>query len=156
MLNLNIPGGQALQLTHLVLDFNGTLALDGRLLPDIRPRLSALSDALSIHVLTGDIHGTAGQQLADIPCTLEILPTERQMEAKLKYIQSLDQRQVVAIGNGRNDQGMLAEAAVGIALIEAEGAAVTTLCSADLVCRHIGDALDLLIHPLRLIASLRS
>ena len=39
MIAHKIPGFGALRLEHLVLDYNGTLALDGRLLRGVGPRL---------------------------------------------------------------------------------------------------------------------
>jgi soluble P-type ATPase len=51
---------------------------------------------------------------------------------------------------------MVKEAALGIAVIEKEGAAVETLLAADIVCGNILDALELLLNPKRLIATLRS
>jgi soluble P-type ATPase len=62
----------------------------------------------------------------------------------------------VAVGNGRNDRLMLQESALGIAVILNEGAAMQTLLCADVVCTDIVAALQLLIHPLRLTATLRS
>jgi soluble P-type ATPase len=63
------------------------------------------------------------------------------------------------VGNGRNDQLMLKEAALGIAVILEEGAAAATLNAtlnaADVVCTHIVSALELLTNPLRLMATLR-
>jgi soluble P-type ATPase len=44
---------------------------------------------------------------------------------------------------------------VGIAVVEGEGAAVATLLAADVVTRDIHDALDLLLSPRRLVATLR-
>jgi soluble P-type ATPase len=51
---------------------------------------------------------------------------------------------------------MLQAAELGIAVILREGAAVETLTAADIVCRGIVPALELLSHPLRLTATLRS
>ncbi|MEZ4567516.1 MAG: hypothetical protein R2860_11350 [Desulfobacterales bacterium] len=51
---------------------------------------------------------------------------------------------------------MLRASALGIAVILEEGASAQTLQSADVVCTSIVSALSLLIHPLRLIATLRS
>jgi len=62
----------------------------------------------------------------------------------------------VAVGNGRNDTLMLAAAALGIGVVLAEGAATVALQSADIVCTGILPALDLLLHPLRLAATLRN
>jgi soluble P-type ATPase len=62
---------------------------------------------------------------------------------------------VAAIGNGRNDQLMLAAAALGIAVVQEEGAAIESLSAADVVLPDIRSALDLLLFPKRLIATLR-
>ena len=51
---------------------------------------------------------------------------------------------------------MLAAAALGIAVCGAEGAAAETLQVADVVVIRIVDALDLLLHPKRLMATLRA
>jgi soluble P-type ATPase len=51
---------------------------------------------------------------------------------------------------------MLKEAALGIAVVQEEGAFAETLMSADVVCTNIVSALGLLTNPLRLIATLRS
>ena len=66
-----------------------------------------------------------------------------------------DSREIIAIGNGANDQLMLKRAHLGIAVIGLEGASMLTLQSADLVVNKIEDALGLLIEPQRLKATLR-
>ena len=40
MLDIIIPGYEELQLAHLMLDYSGTLACDGRLLPGVADRLN--------------------------------------------------------------------------------------------------------------------
>ena len=62
----------------------------------------------------------------------------------------------MAVGNGRNDRLMLKEAALGIAVLQAEGAAAEALLAADVVAPDILAALDLLLAPEGLIATLRS
>ena len=62
MLCVKIPGREELQLSHLVLDYNGTIALDGEIIEAIRPRLEVLEKALSISVITADTHGTAAKK----------------------------------------------------------------------------------------------
>jgi soluble P-type ATPase len=47
------------------------------------------------------------------------------------------------VGNGRNDELMIDAAALGIAVIQGEGAAVLTLQAADVAARQITEALDL-------------
>jgi soluble P-type ATPase len=51
---------------------------------------------------------------------------------------------------------MLKEAALGIAVLHEEGAASETLLAADVACRSILSALELLTNPLWLKATLRS
>lgn len=155
MITIDVPAFGALRLEHLVLDFNGTLAVDGELLPGVAERLVALAPRLSIHVLTADTHGTAARALAGVPCALEVIPIAAQAEAKRRFVDSLGADGLVAVGNGRNDRLMVGAARLGIAVLQSEGAAAATIASADLVVPTITDALDLLVHPLRLVASLR-
>jgi soluble P-type ATPase len=156
MLEIDIPGYRALRLAHLVLDYNGTLACDGELLDGVRDRLNVLAGTLHIHILTADTFGKARDQLAGIPCKLSIVPVEDQDRLKLEYVQRLGPETTVCVGNGRNDRLMLQEAGLGIAVVQTEGVAVQTALAADVLSPGILTALDLLIHPLRLVATLRS
>ena len=74
MLTINIPGFRILALKHLVLDFNGTLACNGEVLPCVAERLVALAGRLVVHVETGDTFGNAAEALKDLPCQVELLP----------------------------------------------------------------------------------
>lgn len=156
MIEINIPGFRNLQLAHVVCDYNGTLAVDGKLLPGVRDAITTLSHDIQVHVITADTFGLAAGELAGLPVTLTIIPVESQAEAKLEFVSRLGADTVVAIGNGRNDRKMLSAAALGIALIQKEGASAETLTAADVVASGILDALDLLRNPKRLIATLRS
>lgn len=153
MLQLDLPSVGAL--SHLVLDFNGTMARDGELLIGVPDRIRALACKLQIHVVTGDTFGGSRQALSGLPCRVHLLAPEQQAEAKLAYVQALPASAVVCIGNGFNDHLMMEAAALGIAVVQAEGAAPQTLMAADVVAPTICDALDLLLHPLRLKATLR-
>ena len=155
-MNISIPGYGELDLKYLVMDYNGTLALDGRLIKGVREALTQLSQHLTLHVLTADTFGKAKSGLEGIECTLNILPEKDQQAGKLEYVQTLGAENTVSIGNGRNDQLMLNSSALGIAVILEEGASAETLQAADIVCTSIGSALNLLSNPLRLVATLRS
>lgn len=156
MIRVDIPAFGDLRLDHLVLDYNGTIALDGRLLPGVRPRLAALSQHLRIHVVTADTFGKALAQLRAIECRKVILGRRAQDRAKAAYVRRLGAARTVCIGNGRNDRSMLRLAGLGIAVLQNEGAASEALAAADLVMPGIVQALDALERPLRLAASLRS
>jgi len=111
MLEIPIPGFGSLLLSHLVLDDNGTLAVDGHLVPGVKERLKSLSPRLRLHVLTADTFGMARAALADVPRELSILGPQQQDLAKRDYVERLGAREVICIGNRRNDRFMLESAA---------------------------------------------
>jgi soluble P-type ATPase len=128
-------------------------------LPPVRFRSSdfqRLSLQLRVHVVTADTFGSAAVQLQSLPCALVVLDAGDQARAKRDFVQALGAEHVVAIGNGRNDQMMLAAAALGITVCGAEGAAAETLQAGNVVVGRIVDALDLLLRPKRLLATLRA
>jgi soluble P-type ATPase len=156
MVSIDVPGYGALRIAHLVMDFNGTLAIDGGLIRGVKGRLRRLAKQLDLHVVTADTFGRAGSELEGLPCKIVILERRRQDRAKAAYVQRLGARATACIGNGRNDRAMLDIAALGIAVMQDEGVAMDAVRNADLVVRDIPDALDLLLHPMRLVASLRN
>jgi len=83
MLEIDIPGYKLLQLEHLLLNYNGTLAFEGELLDGVDTALSRLADHMRIHILTGDTFGMARDEVAGFPCELYILPSHGQDNAKL-------------------------------------------------------------------------
>ena len=156
MLSTQVPGFGTLTLEHLVLDYNGTLAVDGLLLPGVKAALNTLAAKLAIHVVTADTFGKAADGLAGVNCRLTVLEAGRQDQAKVNFVNRLGAKRTACIGNGRNDALMLSVSALGIAVILAEGASTVSLNAADIVCTDIVSALELLMHPLRLTATLRS
>lgn len=151
-IRVDIPGGEPLMLTRLVLDFTGTLSCDGKLLPGVAERLEELGRKLHITVLTADTFGTAAVQLKDLPLTLHLIQTGRD---KAAFMAGLKGSETAAVGNGRNDVAMVRMAALGIAVIGPEGCAGELIAVAKVVCRDILSVLDLLRRPLRLKATLR-
>ncbi len=155
MIEIEIPGRGLLQLEHLVLDVNGTIAKDGRLLEKVAKPLTALKDRLTVHLVTADTYGK--QDNIDIMLAVKAvrLKPGNEAEQKAEFIRSLGAEKVVAIGNGANDAAMLKQAAIGIAVLGDEGLAVEALQAADLFILSAIDAFSLLEFPSRLIATLR-
>ncbi len=158
MIICSIPGRGTLEINHLVFDVNGTLTLDGKLLPGIAEALEQLKDHVTIHLVTADTLG----RLVDLEKTLAScvsrfhrLTPGSEAEQKLEYIESLNDPGVAAIGQGTNDRLMLKEAGLGICILSAEGCATETLLNADIVVPDIHAAIDLLMNPNRLKATLR-
>ncbi|RZB30469.1 MAG: hypothetical protein SRB1_02749 [Desulfobacteraceae bacterium Eth-SRB1] len=156
MIEIDIPGFGILRLKYLVLDYNGTIAVDGQPVQGVKERLIALARHVEIHVLTADTFGGVEKKLSDIPCKIHVLPVEAQDKAKMEYIDRLGADRAVCIGNGRNDVMMLKKAALGIAVVQDEGAAASAVLSADVVVTDILFAFDLLTNHMRLTATLRS
>jgi soluble P-type ATPase len=155
MLTFNIPGYAELCIEHLVLDFNGTLAVDGVPLAGVHGMLVELARSVNVHIITADTHGGVKTHFQDDNIAMHILATEDQCQQKLDFVTRLGAARTIAIGNGYNDHLMLKEAALGIAILQKEGLAGVALMNADLVFDDILDALDCLKHPMRLVASLR-
>ncbi|MEJ2671707.1 MAG: ATPase P [Deltaproteobacteria bacterium] len=155
MLAIDVPGFKELRLEYLVLDYNGTLACHGQLLAGVREKLAALAPHLEIHILTADTFGMAQDQVAHLPVRLIVLPPGKQAQAKCDHVRRLGGERTAALGNGRNDRLMLAEAVLGICVLLEEGVAVETLTAAQVVAPGILAALDLLLVPNSLKATLR-
>ncbi|MBD3288828.1 HAD hydrolase family protein [candidate division KSB1 bacterium] len=156
MIESDIPGFGKIRLKHVVFDYNGTIAVDGHLIPAAKDLLKTLSKDLVVHVITADTFGTVRQQLSHIPCKVVILPQQEQHIEKLNYIRKTGLNETVCFGNGRNDRLMLKMAAIGIAVIQPEGASTEAIAAADIVVNNITDGLEILIKLLRLKATLRS
>jgi P-type E1-E2 ATPase len=155
MIELNIPGRGVIQLEHLVTDVNGTLALDGKLLEGVSSALLRVSDRLNIHLLTADTHGQQDSIDKQLGMKAIRIPAGDESSTKAAYVRELNPKQVVAIGQGANDAGMLREAEIGIAVNSQEGLATEAIRAADLVLPDIHSALGMLENPMRLVASLR-
>jgi len=151
-LRLNIPGREPLGLQYLLLDANGTLSDRGELIDGVEERLGRLAGTLEPRLLSADTFGTLEAIAERLAVEATIAPDQ---DAKLAFVRHLGFDRCVAIGNGANDAAMLAAAALGIVVIGPEGAAGPAVAAADLICRSILDALDLLLEPRALAATLR-
>ncbi|MEW5910975.1 MAG: ATPase P [Thermodesulfobacteriota bacterium] len=153
-LALQVPGWRSLTLEHLVLDLNGTLALDGAMLPGVAEAVADLSGRLACHLVTADTFGTAAGLLGP-KVRLALIRPGDEAGQKLAIVEELGADSVAALGNGANDALMLGAAALGIAVLGSEGACAQALMAADVVVPGPREALELLLHPDRLRATLR-
>ncbi len=155
MIAIDIPGMKRLTIKNIVLDFNGTIALDGCLIPGVQEKLNSLAGSLDIYILTADTFGTVLSACSSVSAKVVVLKETPGSREKLKFIESLGAHETAAIGNGANDILMLEEAALGIAVIGPEGASSKALMAADVVIKDINDGLGLFLNPQRLTATLR-
>ena len=152
MIQLAIPGRGVVTLRYAVFDVNGTLATDGVLIDGVAERLNELRQQLDVTMVTANTHGGQANIDAQLGTTSTIIEPAKEREQKAAFVAALGAEQVVALGN---DVGMLAAAAIGIAVLGTEGLNVEALQAADVVAGSIFDALDLLLKPKRLIATMR-
>ena len=154
-LMLEIPNFKTLDITHIVCDYNGTIARDGIVLPEVKALFDQLCQRYSLHVITADTFGSVKAQLEGYGTEIKILGSSDHTQEKADFVRELGADSCIAIGNGNNDALMLETAAIGIALMGDEGCSKDTLLNADIVCKNITEALSLLIETKRLIATLR-
>ena len=107
MLALNIPGRGQFTIHHLVLDFNGTIAFNGELIPGVAERITLLSKNMAIHVITADTNGTVARQCSGLPVSVQILHSDDHTGEKGGFVRGLDG--VICMGNGANDEAMFEE-----------------------------------------------
>jgi P-type E1-E2 ATPase len=156
MLEISIPTRGLLRLEYLVLDVNGTIALDGELIPEVGDRLARLGEVLEIWLVSADTQGTLETLASHLKITARRLQPGDEAAQKAALVTELGADRVIAMGNGANDAAMLRRAALGVAVLGGEGLAIACLTTADVVAPDIGTALDLLLWPRRLLATLRT
>ncbi|MCX7862808.1 MAG: HAD hydrolase family protein [Bacteroidales bacterium] len=143
------------EIEHVILDYNGTLAIDGKIIPETIPLIKALTERVNVHVITADTFKMAADELKNVPVKLTIIKSGQEKQQKLFYLENLGRDKCIAIGNGSNDAMILSKAAVGIAVIQQEGASIEALQSAKIICQSVIHALELCLNPKRIVATLR-
>lgn len=146
---------RTIKIKNIVLDFNGTLACDGSLLPGVEERLKSLAERCNVYVLTSDTYNTAAITCKGLPVTLITVDKNAGGLDKERIIDRLGPEDTAAIGNGVNDALMLKRAALGLLVLGPEGSAVSALKGADVIFPDILSALDFLLHPKRVVATMR-
>ncbi len=156
MMRIDIPGWGNFDIENIVIDLNGTVATDGSVPLDVKEKINSLSGQAKIYVLTADTQGTADREISGgMSAELIKVPGEDSKQGKLDFLKTLDPEMTVVIGNGSNDRLILKEAVLGIAVLGDEGVSGSAVKNADIIVKNIQNALDLLLKPKRLIASLR-
>ncbi len=156
MIETEIPSLGKIAIKNIVFDLNGTLVMRGQISDNIKTKLKTLAKTVRVIIASGDIRGN----LADIGKELGVethrlkldLPED---EEKRLLIEELGAENTAAVGNGVNDNKMLKEAKIGIAVMGQEGAAIETINNANIVVTDPAHALNLFLHPIILNATLR-
>ena len=153
---LAIPGRNEIKIKHVVFDFNGTIAVDGKLITGVAKLINELSTDISFHVITADTYGSVEKELVDVNCSIEKIPEKNKDIGKLEFLEKCGKENTLCVGNGNNDKLMLKESIIGIAIIQDEGVCVETLLAADIACKSIIDVFNYFKTPDRIRATLRN
>lgn len=155
MLSINIPGWKKIELENLVLDFNGTLAVDGIIVPSIIPRLHELSKILKIFIISADTFGTVEEQCKGLPVRVHRIDPDNQKKQKGEFVRSLGGDVSCSAGNGEVDGDMLKESVLSVCVMGYEACSTGALMNSQLCVADGEQALDLLLKPGRIVATLR-
>ncbi|MHB0977035.1 MAG: HAD family hydrolase [Candidatus Aquicultorales bacterium] len=155
MIEIIVPGRDRLAISFAVFDVNGTVAEDGVISPETASLLRSLAAEVEVHLLTADTYGTIAPQVETLPVTLHIIrpPGEREQKADIVY--KFGASKTAVFGNGANDLGMFKEAALSVAVLSKEGCFAKLLGQADLLVPNPRAAVELLLNPTRIKATLR-
>jgi P-type E1-E2 ATPase len=151
-LQIEIPGRPPLSLDHVVLDVNGTLTDRGRLLDGVGGCVERLRSHVGVLLVSADTFGTLEQIGEDLGVETR---TVRGGVDKRRLVEEFGPERTAVIGNGTNDGPALAAAAVGLAVLGPEGTSGDAVRTADVLCRSVVEAVELLLDPNALAATLR-
>lgn len=155
MIEMILPGREVkLEIENLVMDLNGTLTLDGVLIPGVADLLERLKSSLNMYLLTSDTLGCGAAVAEELGIPLFKVGS-RGGDDKLDFLNTIGAERTIAIGNGYNDRLILEHAALSMVIAGGEGCALPALQAADIAVSSILTALDMLLHPVRIIATLR-
>ena len=155
MIGIEIPGWESLDICHIVMDYNGTAAVDGVFLAEAEERILKLKEMAQLYILTADTYGTVKEQCCGLGIEVMTFPREGAAECKEEIVKGLSGG-VVCLGNGLNDIQMFDAADLSIAVLEKEGLCGRLLNHADVIAPSFTAGLDLLLKPNRLRATLRT
>jgi P-type E1-E2 ATPase len=153
VIEIDIPGWERITLERVVFDVNGTLGDRGGLVDGVAERIARLRERLDVMLASADTFGT----LNEIARVLDVTAHRAaSAEEKLALVEELGASRTAHVGNGSNDSAALAAATLGIAVLGGEGLSGAALAAADVVCASVADAIDLLLDPRAVAATLRS
>jgi len=154
MIPIERPGLDPLEIEFVLLDFDGTLAIDRRVHPKAKDKINLLSKRTNLYVLTTQKKELIEERLRKMKAEIIYLAEGDSSRRKLDLLRQLGPSRCAAIGNGMDDAAMIEEAGIGICIIGKEGTSGEAMNNADLVFTDILDALDFLLKPLHQKATL--
>jgi len=154
MISIQRPGMETLDIHFVLLDFEGTLAMDGRVHPKAKDKVNLLSKRVTVYILTKSSKEKVEETLKKMKAEILSMTEGDSSQQKLDVLQRLGPHQTAVIGNGFDDVQIMEQAGLGMCVIGKEGSSPEAVAKADLVVTSVLDALDFLLKPLRQGATL--
>jgi soluble P-type ATPase len=154
MIHLQRSGQEPLEIDFILIDFEGTLASNGRVHPKAKDKLNLLAKRAKIYILTKEKKEDVEEVLRKVNAEIVYLTEGESSKMKLDLLRQLGATRTVAIGSGADDGAMIKEAVLGLCVIGKEGASSEAVKNADVVLTDILNTLDFLLKPLRQRATL--
>ena len=155
MININIPGRKNYIIENIVFDYNGTIAVDGKIAHATKEKLVLLCNMANVYVLTADTYGSAAKECEGLSLTLKTFPKDNAADYKKKIVKEIGKETTICFGNGYNDIKMFEVAELSVAVLEREGMCAKLLVNSDVLVKSIEDGINLLLDTKALIATLR-
>jgi P-type E1-E2 ATPase len=149
-----VPEVGEIEIKTIVLDLNGTLSVNGKILDGVKERFTKLKElGISVVLFTGDQRGTAADLCKEYG--IDFVRTKNGKE-KEEAMKKYDSETTAAIGNARIDIGTFKHARVSVATLQPEGIHAEIIKHVDVVVPSINDALDFFIDTDTFSATMRT
>lgn len=155
MIEFQVPGMGKVEIKNVVLDLNGTLSMNGAIPRDVERKIRQLSRMVNVFIMSSDTRGNLKELAERLGVDYRRVSSSPESVAKEKFVEELGSENTIAVGNGKNDELMLKKAKLGIAVIGEEGACSSTILNADVIVINPIHALELIMDPQKIVATLR-
>lgn len=152
---IEIPNDDNLDIKNIVFDFNGTIAISGKIIDGVFDKIIKLSENFNISIVTADTFGSVKKIFKDTNINIHIISKDNGSLDKMNYIKKIGALNTIALGNGNNDSMMLSKAKIGISILNQEGLSLEALKSSNILLKDINDFFKMIEEPKKFIAILR-
>ncbi len=152
---INVPETGKYEIENIVFDYNGTIAINGEIISGILEKIVKLTEVFNVAIITADTFNTVRKAFKNTNVNIHIIDNENGMIQKKEFIKNIGSNKTIALGNGRNDELMLKESIISVAILNDEGVSLKALNSADFLLKDINHFFEMIEEPKKLIAILR-
>src|SRR4030042_5105200 len=145
MISIQRPGMENLDIHFVLLDFEGALAMDGRVHPKAKDKVNLLSKRATIYIMTKSNREKVEETLRKMKVEILYVTEGDSSQQKLSVLQRLGPHQTAVIGNGLDDARIMEQAGLGMWVIGKEGASPEAMAKGGVVVTNVLDALDFLL-----------